>query len=99
MPGISISKAIGTIAMIFDIHDPRRMIPDNYGDPLNVPVAPPSVKSFHLFCETSQHLLDKLAHQFCADIPGPRRLNQTDFWSFFLNCHNNMDILGLSEMT
>lgn len=47
-----LKTTITWIAITLDIYGPQRMKPTDFGDPLTFPAA----QSFHLFCETSQHM-------------------------------------------
>ncbi len=38
------------------IHGTQRMNPNDFGDLLIFPLAPPAGQRFHLFCEISQHV-------------------------------------------
>lgn len=51
-----------------DIHGPQRMCPNDFGDPLTLPLALPAGQSIYLSSEVCQNLLDGLAQKCCTDI-------------------------------
>ncbi len=59
----NISTTFGWIALKFctDIHGAQRINPNDFGDPLTFPLAPPAGITYHLSCKISQHLFDGLA--------------------------------------
>lgn len=52
-------KTIGS-----NIHVAQNIYSDDLHDPLTLPAAPHTGQHFHIFIETSQHLIDELAQQY-----------------------------------
>lgn len=65
--------------MWFGTDGSRRMNPIDFGDHLNLQLAPPAGQSCHLSCNLSQHLLNEFSTNVCPDICGPQRMTPTDF--------------------
>ncbi len=56
------------------VHDPQRINPDDFGDPLTFHLEPPASQSFHFqLSEIAWHLIDGWAQYFVQAVTFPRQ--------------------------